>query len=877
MKTIFQHFFMLAFCCHLFHPPTFGQSNWQIKPVQLQTRWAKEVTPNNALPEYPRPQMVRSEWQNLNGLWQYAITAKDADMPQKFDDRILVPYPVESALSGVKKNLLPEQRLWYRRTIKKPNQTGTDRVLLHFGAVDWQAVVYINGQQIGEHQGGYQNFSFDITNALKKGDNQLTVAVYDPSDQGPNPHGKQVLHPQNILYTASSGIWQTVWLETVPAVHIGSLTMTPAIDQGYLSLKVNVKDAGEGYTVEAVAKSNGAKIGTITGNANTDLQLLIPNAHLWSPNDPFLYDLSIRLLYKNKVVDTVGSYFGMRKIEIKKDELGQERIFLNNKYTYNLGVLDQGFWPDGLYTAPTDEALKFDIAAIKSMGFNTIRKHIKLEPARWYYHCDKTGMLVWQDMVTCANESPAAKAAFEKENQENITQLHNYPSIICWVLFNEGWARYDQQRLTEWMKKADPSRIIDGHTGENYDRNAPKNPMEKWISSDLTDIHDYPGPGIAPALPGKARVLGEWGGVQVQVPSHQWNEADGWGYISLPAAQFARKYEFMMKHLKVYEEEGLSGSIYTEPFDVETEENGLLTYDREVIKIPVDQLRKIHAMIIPPTSEVLTAFSAQNMDTTNPDNMYTKLLQQYQDGNYDLDFLRNLSQMAVRKNDPANAAKMANEYISQLKPPYTPGQLKYINKFTNSTKDRGFAIINKYQEQFNSVLGTRRAEVKLMNIIFQDEISPYVSEPQADPDWNLLAGNIKKYGAPGEEIFLRAKTIHYLNKQEWDSFATTADQYIQKCAPYISAQDLNSYAWTVFENVMDTTHLANALNWSRRCIQVANEPAYIDTYANVLYKSGKTTDAIAYEEKALNLAPDNEKKTYQETLTKMKNGARTWK
>lgn len=578
--------------------PTWSQNGWQMKTVQIQTRWAKDVSPENALPEYPRPQMVRGEWQSLNGLWDYAIIDSTADRPDRFEGSILVPYPLESALSGVKKSLLPDQRLWYKRNLALGEKRTDKRYLLHFGAVDYQTVVYVNGKETGRHTGGYQEFTIDITEALKKGDNELLVGVWDPTDKGNNPRGKQALNPQGIMYTPTSGIWQTVWLETVPPVFITSLYMTPVVDSGYLSLTVNVNDKAAGYSIEAFAKGTGSAVeGIIKGNTNGLLQLPVPNAHLWSPGDPFLYDLTVRLLYKGKPVDEVSSYFGMRKIGITKDDHGQERIFLNGQPIFNLGVLDQGYWPDGLYTAPTDAALKFDVETVKSMGFNTIRKHIKIEPARWYYHCDKLGVLVWQDMPYPANLTAEAKTEFERENDANLLQLHNYPSIICWVLFNEGWNRYDQERLTTLMKKRDPSRIIDGHSGENYDRGSPQNPDQKWINSDLTDVHIYPGPGIPPTLPVKASALGEWGGVRVVTPGHQWDPSKGWGYIQSATADFARKYEFMIKHLKLFEEEGLSASIYTQPFDVEIEENGLMTYDREVFKIPVETIKKINSIM----------------------------------------------------------------------------------------------------------------------------------------------------------------------------------------------------------------------------------------------------------------------------------------
>ncbi|HUP13516.1 MAG TPA: hypothetical protein VM187_14930, partial [Niastella sp.] len=383
------------------------------------SRWAKEVSASNALTAYPRPQLERPNWQNLNGLWQYAITTKDAATPTAYAGQILVPFAIESALSGVKKMVQPTENLWYKKTISKPALKKGERALLHFGGVDWQATVFINKKKVGFHSGGYGSFSVDITDALTKGDNELLVKVYDPTDKGPNPHGKQVLTPKDIWYTPTTGIWQTVWLETVPEVYIKELKLTPDIDNNKLTVATLTNVTGDGYTVEAVAMSGDKEISrkTITKEDNA---LAINDAHYWSPEDPFLYDLSVRLLKNGKVVDEVKSYFGMRKVEIKKDAEGHDRIFLNNKYVFNLGTLDQGFWPDGIYTAPTDEALAYDIKAIKAMGFNTIRKHIKREPDRWYFHCDKIGMIVWQDMINPAfNPNEEAKKVFEQECKEN--------------------------------------------------------------------------------------------------------------------------------------------------------------------------------------------------------------------------------------------------------------------------------------------------------------------------------------------------------------------------------------------------------------------------------------------------------------------------
>lgn len=853
---------------------TTNNSTWKMQPVSIQTRWAKDVNPQNVLPEYPRPQMVRSEWQNLNGLWEYAITGKEAARPTQFDGQILVPFPIESALSGVQKPLLPTQRLWYKRSISKPDVTGGKRVLLHFGAVDWDAKVYLNGKEVGGHTGGYQNFSFDITDALKDGANQLEVSVFDPTDQGINPHGKQVLNPQNIMYTASSGIWQTVWMETVPAAYINNIRLTPDIDKGNLKLEVLTAGKTGDYTIEALA-SNGKKV---KGKPNAELLLPVPDAKLWSPDQPSLYNLNVRLLYKGKVVDTIGSYFGMRKIEVKKDEKGVDRLFLNNKYTYHLGVLDQGFWPEGLYTAPTDEALQFDIMAIRNMGYNTIRKHIKLEPARWYYHADKAGMLVWQDMVTCANDKPEAKTAFEKENKENIAQLYNYPSIVIWVLFNEGWARYDQKRLTEWMKKEDPSRIVNGHTGENYDRSAPQEVSQKWASSDLTDIHDYPGPGIPPTLPGKARVLGEWGGVRVPTLKHQWNDMEGWGYIQVPASAFKMKYDSMVKSLKKFEEQGLSGSIYTEPFDVETEENGMMTYDREIIKISPEELRDIHSQILTQVQSYASdngVFQAKVADTANPDLQYATLLQQFKDGKKDSAFLRNLTLMAVRLNDKQNIGLLSRSYINLLSNVLDFNNLIFINRFTKSINDPGFKILFDNREEAFKTIGDDRLNRTLKSIIFYDELKQYVSDINVTPNWNQLELKlVTQYRSLGEEVFLIAKTTHLLNQQDWPNFVATASSLIEKYRENITSTTLNNYAWAIFENVSDTNLLKTALIWSRYSLDDDIQAGKYDTYANLLHKIGRQKEAIQWEQKAVNMHPGPT--VYQETLEKMKRGEKTW-
>jgi beta-galactosidase/beta-glucuronidase len=574
--------------------------HWHLVQGNLTTRWSLEVDPARPLPEYPRPQMVRPRWQNLNGLWNFTLTDKDAATPSAFPRQILVPFPIESALSGVKEPLLPTQNLWYQRDFDRPPMKAGERLLLHFGAVDFEATAFVNGHEVGRHKGGYQNFTFDITQALKKGKNDLTVKVWDPTDQGrDNPRGKQALRPEDIFYTATSGIWQTVWLETVPATYIHSLILTPEVDHSLLRAQVE-SDAGEGYTVKVLSGK-----ARVTGAPNEALSLTIPRPHLWSASDPYLYDLQVRLVKQGKVVDSVNSYFGMRKVEIKKDAQGKPRIYLNDRYTYNLGVLDQGYWPDGLYTAPTDAALKYDVETIKSMGFNTIRKHIKIEPARWYYYCDKLGLMVWQDMVPPAGKwnnglpTQEARTQFEAEVKENIAQLHNVPSITTWVLFNESAGGYDQNRLEGWLKELDPSRLVNGHSGWVILSNGTTVELTGTIgaASDLTDIHSYPSPAIVYPLEGKAAVLGEYGGLSVAVKDHMWIDlsAKPWAYEQLAAEELPSRYAALIEAQQKLKAEGLTASIYTQPFDVEIEQNGLITYDREVMKIPLEEIRRLNA------------------------------------------------------------------------------------------------------------------------------------------------------------------------------------------------------------------------------------------------------------------------------------------
>jgi beta-galactosidase/beta-glucuronidase len=549
----------------LWFVPAALAADWQPAAGPLKTRWAKDVTPDNVLPEYPRPQMVRKDWLNLNGLW-------DIKLGDGTESKILVPFAIESALSGVMKHV---DRVTYRRSFEIPKGWSGQQVLLHFGAVDWESKVTLNGKELGVHRGGYDAFSYNITDALKgEGAQEITVEVFDPTDLGGQPRGKQKLKPGSIMYTATTGIWQTVWLEPVPPAHIESLRIVPDVDDGCLRLTV----VGSG-SVEAVASEDGKDIAQVTGQAGSELKLSIPNPKLWSPDSPHLYDLRVALKSGDKTVDAVTSYFGMRKIALGKDDKGVTRMMLNGKPVFQVGPLDQGFWPDGIYTAPTDEALRFDIAETKRLGFNTTRKHVKVEPDRWYYWCDKLGLLVWQDMP-CGNSytdkpQPINKPQFKSELVNMVKNLWNHPSIIMWVVFNESQGQHDTEALVAEVKALDPSRLVNNASG-NDDKNC----------GDVIDKHTYPGPESPKPEENRAAVLGEFGGLGLPVDGHTWTKKT-WGYEGTKNIEdLTNGYEKLLrKSWDLNATAGLSAVIYTQLTDVETECNGLLTYDREINKV----------------------------------------------------------------------------------------------------------------------------------------------------------------------------------------------------------------------------------------------------------------------------------------------------
>ena len=552
-----------------------------------KSRWTDQVSPDNALPEYPRPMMVRHQWQNLNGLWKFTLSDKDASQPETFDQQILVPYPIEAPLSGIGRMINSYEgrtymntRLWYKRTFTIPDDWSKQDILLHFDAVDWEATVYLNGKQIGTHQGGYDAFAFNVTEHLKEGENELVVSVWDPTFKGGYPRGKQIDKQGNIWYKACSGIWQTVWLEPVPSSHIRDFQVTTDIDAGTVTVTPNVTGSTRGLTLHASVmhpNKKSAPLAEAKAKPGESIMLTLKDARLWWPDDPFLYDLKISLKKRRKVIDQVDSYFGMRKTSIAKDEKGIMRMMLNNTFILQNGVLDQGYWPDGNLTPPTDDALKYDVQMTKELGFNLSRKHLKVEPQRWYYWCDKLGLLVWQDMVSTGdapnhNDTDYATSNEHRDEQfkvelgEMIKERFNHPSIVMWVLFNEGMGlrgkrlKNQSYEIFEDTKelirssvdlayKLDPTRLIDHESGMPMGPNQGRNPIDMGLGH-VMDCHSYGTTRCMTPDDKRASVVGEYRG---------------------PIEDF----------VKLVDNPGISGIVYTQISDVENERNGLLTYGRE--------------------------------------------------------------------------------------------------------------------------------------------------------------------------------------------------------------------------------------------------------------------------------------------------------
>lgn len=573
------------------------QGEWQPAESPLLTEWADDINPDRPLPEYPRPKMRRDHWTNLNGLWDFQISGKRGK--DDYEDQILVPYPVESALSGVKKRVGADNRVWYRRTFTV-EASDEERVLLHFGASDWETHVFVNDEYVGMHQGGYDPFTFDVTEELQAdGEQTLEVTVWDPTDRGHQPVGKQTHDPRSIWYTPVTGLWQTVWLEVVPETYIHDLKVTPQLEQERVRIEVEAPEAPDAYRVRAVVSTDDGAVGQTEGPPQNRLYVQWDDPRSWSPDDPFLYDLEVSLLDdEGAEVDRVRSYVGMRSVSVAEAEDGHMRLFLNGEPRFQIGPLDQGWWPDGLYTAPTDEALKYDLEVLKDLGYNMLRKHVKVEPQRFYYWADRIGLLVWQDMPngdirpgSIPERSPESAAQFRTEYKRMIDALSHYPSIIMWVPFNEGWGQFDTEKIVKWTKKYDPTRLVNNASGW-HDRGV----------GDVVDEHHYPGPGMPDTEDNRAAVLGEYGGEALVVKEHLWVEdfsrAPSHYETSQSEEALHEAYDGMIEELEPLKEDGLAAAVYTQVTDVESEVNGLMTYDRAVIKFDEEHMRQLHQALI---------------------------------------------------------------------------------------------------------------------------------------------------------------------------------------------------------------------------------------------------------------------------------------
>ncbi len=566
---------------------------------RMMTTWGAAVDKNHPLPEYPRPQQVRADWKNLNGAWEFAGAAA-GQLPtfgKPLAERITVPFPVESQLSGIERH---EDHMFYRKLVEVPKKwaAGKQRVLLNFGAVDYQATVYVNGIKVASHTGGYTAFSADITSALaKSGKQEIVVDVTDTTNGQTQPVGKQNANPGGIVYTASSGIWQTVWLEPVPKVSIDSIVTTPDITAGTLAVTAKSMSATSKAVVTAVARNAaGTVVARGQGAANAPFALHVPNEHLWSPDDPYLYKLEVAIQDRDSR-DHVASYFGMRSIAIANVG-GYQKIVLNGKPIFSLAMLDQGFWPDGLYTAPSDAALQWDLQAQKDLGFNAVRKHIKVEPARWYYHADQLGLLVWQDFVSSDNTTPQAKQDWLTQGFAEMDELHNYPSIIGWIVFNEGWGEWDKTvtgEIADQVKAKDPSRLVNAHSGVNC-----CNSKGDSGKGDIIDHHDYN--NNDPAFPDATRAAmdGEHGGFTLKTPGHMYPGTPLNIYSGVQTkAQLTQRYVDNTETFYVDQARNeLSGSVYTQVTDLEHEINGMWTYDRKVLKVDAAAVRAVNLKVI---------------------------------------------------------------------------------------------------------------------------------------------------------------------------------------------------------------------------------------------------------------------------------------
>ena len=582
------------------------KANWEPAGNRIKTPWGEKLDPNNVWPEYPRPQLERKSWKNLNGMWDYSIRDSDGIKPDKHDGQILVPFSLESSLSGVMNNLTENQFLWYEKKFSLPKEFEGKKILLHFGAVDWGCEVYVNDDKIGEHKGGYSAFYFDVTSSIKSGKNTIVLKVIDKTDRSYQPVGKQTLTPGSIWYTAISGIWQTVWLEPVDENYIERLEFSNDFDNKKVNMKVVINSDLQ-LPVNINIYNNEKLVVSTSGKSNELISLVIPDGdfHPWSPSEPNLYNITVELKSEEGFVyDSIKSYTAIRKVEQKKDSSGYYRIYLNNKPIFNMGTLDQGYWPDGLYTPPSEEAMIFDIQKLKDLGFNTIRKHIKVEPFRYYYQCDKMGMLLWQDMpagdIAGSNWDPSkidgggdkdrtqeSKDNYYREWEEILNNLKFFQCIIIWTPFNEGWGQFETEKVSNFTREKEPIRLINAASGGNH-----------RICGNFLDLHHYPQPDQFLFLDNMINVLGEYGGIGLEIKNHTWNDKN-WGYYVVKTKEeLTNRYEEYIDILIEEIKTGFSAGIYTQTTDVESEINGLITYDRKEMKIFEDVIKKANEKII---------------------------------------------------------------------------------------------------------------------------------------------------------------------------------------------------------------------------------------------------------------------------------------
>jgi beta-galactosidase/beta-glucuronidase len=597
--------------------------NWKAVGGEMMSQWGKKVSPENVWQEYPRPQFERTEWKNLNGLWDYSLLKTNQSEPKRFQGKILVPFSFESPLSGVGKKITPEDKMWYKKSFSLPKNWDGKDVIIHFEAVDYHCSVWVNDILVGSHKGGFDRFSFNITPYLKlKGNQKVVLSVEDATNFSSQPRGKQQINASGIYYTPVSGIWQTVWLEAVsPEAYLEEVKTTTDLDRSLVTLTPLANKAlVSGYKVAVEVFFEGKKVTSGSTESNEALSLKIDHPHLWSPDNPHLYTIKMSFANPNgKLIDRVESYFGMRKISLG-DHKGVKYLFLNNEPLFHYGTLDQGWWPDGLLTPPSDEAMRYDIEITKAMGFNMIRKHVKIEPDRWYYHCDQLGIMVWQDMPSYnrlalktpeemektknkdriynslerirvgqadLNRRSEDADQFERELRRMVNIHYNAPSIVMWVPFNEGWGQYDSCRITEFVKSLDPNRLV--------------NPTSGWTlrpCGDIYDIHTYHvNLTVPPTALDRATVIGEFGGIGFPIKENLWNpEMRNWGYQTYYSSEeLLKNYIYKLDQIvQMKEKNGLSAAVYTQTTDVEGEINGLMTYDREVIKIPAQTLKELH-------------------------------------------------------------------------------------------------------------------------------------------------------------------------------------------------------------------------------------------------------------------------------------------